>query len=337
MSPTPVSNTPRRKTRRISYLQAISEAQSEEMTRDPDVIIMGEDIEANVFGTSGGFVDRFGSNRVRNTPISEAGFTGAAIGAAMTGLRPIVDYTVASFLYIAMDQLVNQAAKLRYMSGGQTSIPAVFRAAMFYDGAFAAHHSDRPYPMFMNTPGLKVILPSGPYDVKGLLKSAIRDNDPVLCFEPVGLWNSREIVPPEEYLIPLGVAEVKREGTDVTVVALGATVPEALRAATSLAEDGVSVEVVDPRTLVPMDWPTIFESVRKTGRLIVVDAAARTCSAGSEISATVSEELFDSLSARPVRLTGPDIQIPFSPPLERGLYPRAADIHEAAMTLIKGS
>ena len=191
-------------TRRINYLGAIMEAQLEEMRRDPSVIIMGEDIRASVFGTTDGFLEEFGPARVRNTPISELGFCGAAIGAAMTGLRPIVDLTISSFLFVAMDQFVSQAAKNRYMFGGQASIPVVYRATMFYGNAMAAHHSDRPYPMFMGVPGLKIITPSSPYDVKGLLKSAIRDDDPVLCFEDQTVWAGRGEVPDGEYLIPLG-------------------------------------------------------------------------------------------------------------------------------------
>jgi pyruvate/2-oxoglutarate/acetoin dehydrogenase E1 component len=320
---------PRTATRRLTYLAAIREAQQAEMRRDRTVIVLGEDVEAAVFGTTAGFVEEFGRARVRNTPISELGFCGAAIGAAMTGLRPIVDLSIATFMYVATDAIISQAAKTRYMFGGQARIPVVFRAAMFYGGSDAAHHSDRPYPTFMTVPGLKIIAPTSPADAKGLLTSAIRDDDPVLCFEDKNLWATREPVPDGEHLVPLGRAAVKRRGDDVTVVAVAGAVPHALAAAEALAGDGVSVEVVDPRTLVPMDWPTIVDSVARTGRLVVADPAARTCSAASEIVATVTEELFGQLTAAPRRVTTPDVQIPFSPALEAGLYPTAQTIAAA--------
>ncbi|MCZ7567665.1 MAG: alpha-ketoacid dehydrogenase subunit beta [Ardenticatenaceae bacterium] len=315
--------------RELTYLQAIYEAQREEMQRDPHVIIMGEDIEANVFGTTGGFVEEFGRDRVRNTPLSENGFTGAAAGAAMVGLRPIVDYTIASFLYVAMDQLVSIVAKGTYMYGGQAKIPVVLRAAMFYGGSNAAQHSDRPYPMFMNMPGLKIIAPTTPYDVKGLLKTAIRDDDPVMCFEDGTLWATKGPVPEEEYLIPLGQADVKREGNDVTVVAIAGALPQALAAAEELAGEGISVEVVDPRSLVPLDQGTILKSVEKTGRLVVADPAHKTCSAASEIAAIVAEEGFWNMKAPIARVATPDVHIPFSPPLEQPLYPNKERIAAA--------
>lgn len=312
--------------REITYLEAISEAQREEMRRDPHVFIMGEDAQANVFGTMGGFLEEFGPERLLNTPLSEGGFVGAAIGAAMVGMRPIVDLTIASFMYVAMDQFVSMAAKATYMYGGQAQVPVVFRAGLFFGGSNAAQHSDRPYPMFMGVPGLKIILPSTPYDVKGLLKSAVREGDPVICFEDGMLWGSKGPVPEEEYLIPLGVADIKREGTDVTVVALASRVQEALVAAETVAKDGISVEVVDPRTLVPLDKGTILKSVSKTGRLVVVEEAHRTCGAAAEIAAIVAEEGFWDLKAPIKRLAVPDVQIPFSPPLEQILYPDARKI-----------
>jgi pyruvate dehydrogenase E1 component beta subunit len=307
--------------RELTYLQAVYEAQREEMKRDPRVFIMGEDIEASVFGTTAGFVEEFGRERVRNTPLSENGFVGAAAGAAMVGARPIVDFTIASFMYVAMDQLVSIVAKATYMYGGQTQVPVLFRAAMFYGGNNAAQHSDRPHPMFMNVPGLKIIVPTTPYDVKGLLKTAIRDNDPVICFEDGTLWFSKGAVPEEEYLIPLGQATVKRAGDTVTVVAIAGTVPSALAAAEALEAEDISVEVIDPRSLVPLDKETILNSVQKTGHLVVADPAHRTCSAASEIAAIVAEEGFWTLQAPIVRVTTPDMQIPFSPSLERPLYP----------------
>src|ERR671938_1228135 len=240
--------------REITYLQAVYEAQREEMQRDEHVFIVGEDIEASFFGTTAGFLEEFGAKRVRNTPLSENGFIGAAAGAAMVGARPIVDVTIASFLYVAMGQLVSIVSKATYMYGGQARVPLVIRAAMFYGGNNAAQHSDRPHPVFMNMPGFKIIATSTPADMKGLLKSAIRDDDPVLSFEDGTLWASKGLVPDDgDYLVPLGQAEVKREGTDVTVVAIAGTVPHAVAAADELAAGGVSVEVVDPRTLVPLD------------------------------------------------------------------------------------
>ena len=314
----------------MSYLGAIGAAQREAMDADERVIIMGEDVEANVYGTTGGgksrsaegdFTQRYGKNRIRNTPISEEAMVGAAAGAAMTGLRPIVDLSYSSFLYMAMDQFINQVAKNRYMFGGQASMPVVFRSAMFYGLNTGAHHSDRPYPMFMNVPGLKIVAPSNPTDAKGLLRSAVDSDDPVLIFEACILWGTKEEVDDNEFWIPLGVARIARPGTDVTVVAISGSVPEALLAAEDLALEGVSVEVIDPRTLVPLDRDAIVRSVVKTGRLVVAEPAHRTCGAAAEISAYVVEEAFDSLRAPIVRVTAPDMQIPFSPSLEKQMYP----------------
>jgi pyruvate dehydrogenase E1 component beta subunit len=316
--------------RELTYLQAIAEAGAEEMRRDPAVFVMGEDIRTGLFGATAGFLDEFGPERVRNTPISETGFVGAAIGAAMTGMRPIVDMSISVFLYVAMDQVVSQAAKDTYLFGGQATIPLVIRSALFYGGSNAAHHSDRPYPMFMNVPGLKIITPTTPHDAKGLLKAAIREDDPVMCFEDCTLWYSKGPVPEEEYIIPLGTADIKRQGDDVTVVAVAGSVPHALAAAKQLEGEGISAEVIDPRTLVPLDWETILSSVAKTGRLVVADPAHTTCSAASEISAIVAEHGFENLRAPILRVTTPDVQIPFSPALERHLYPNAQKISAAA-------
>lgn len=328
----------------MSYLGAIGAAQREAMEADERVVIIGEDVEANVYGTTGGagksradkgdFLQMFGPNRIRNTPISEEVIVGAAAGAAMTGLRPIVDLSYSSFLYMAMDQFVNQVAKNRYMFGGQASMPVVFRSAMFYGLNTGAHHSDRPYPMFMNVPGLKIVVPATPYDAKGLLRSAVDSDDPVLTFEACTLWGSKGEVPEEEYRVPFGVANIARPGTDVTVVAISSAVPEALAAAEALAQDGISVEVIDPRTLVPLDSATILESVHRTGRLVVADPAHRTCSAAAEISAIVVEEAFDALRAPIIRVTTPDTQIPFSPALEKQLYPSSSTIADAVRAVV---
>ncbi|NKQ51642.1 alpha-ketoacid dehydrogenase subunit beta [Amycolatopsis sp. K13G38] len=294
------------------------------MTRDERVILMGQDLRANVFGAAAGALESFGPARVRDLPLAEAGSIGVAAGAAMAGLRPIVDLTVASFVFGAMDQFVSQLAKARYMFGGQATLPVVVRAALYYHGGTAGHHADRPYPMFMNVPGLKIILPSTAPDLLGLLKSAIRDDNPVLCFEDANLWGRKgrgPIPEAEDHLVPLGSAAVRQRGTDVTIIGIGLGCVLATDAARELAEDGISAEVIDPRTLVPMDWPTILESVGRTGRCVVVDPANRTCSAASEIAARVAEDCFGSLRGPVVRVTTDDTHVPFSPALEKQIYP----------------
>ena len=322
----------------MTYIGAIGAAQQEAMKADSRVIIMGEDVEANVYGTTGAgkqraeqgdFVQQFGRNRIRNTPISEEAIVGAAIGAAMTGLRPVVDLSYSSFLYMAMDQFVNQAAKNRYMFGGQSSIPVVFRSAMFYGLNTGAHHSDRPYPMFMTVPGLKIMAPASASDAKGLLRTAIASDDPVLSFEAVLLWGQKEEVEDGEFFIPFGKARVRREGTDVTVVAISGAVPLALKAAELMAEKGISCEVIDPRTLVPLDIRSILKSVVKTGRLVIAEPAHRTCGAAAEISATVADQAFDSLLAPIKRCAAVNMQVPFSPALERQIYPTTESIAAA--------
>lgn len=321
-------------TTRRSYLDAIRIAQAEEMRRDPRVIVMGQDVEHNVYGTYTNYIEEFGPERVRDLPISELGFTGMAIGAAMTGLRPIVDFTVSTFMLVAMEQILSQAAKARYMYGGQTSVPVVLRGTLYYNASIAAHHADRPHSIFMAIPGLKIVAPSSPRDMRGLLKAAIRDPDPVLCFEAVPLWTTREEVPDEEYLIPIGEAAVKRAGDDVTVVAVGPMVPLALRAADELADAGVAVEVVDVRSLVPLDWETIERSVRRTGRLVVADVGQMTCGAASEIAAHVAETCHGELRAAPRRVASPDVHVPFSPVLEQALYPTVESIVGAVREVV---
>ena len=322
-----------RRPKELRFLQAIQEAQYEEMVRDERVILMGQDLRANVFGAAAGFLEAFGPERVRDLPLSEAASVGMAVGAAMAGLRPIVDLTVASLMFVAMDQFVSQAAKSRYMFGGQATVPVVYRQALYYHGGTAAHHADRPYPMFMNVPGLKIIAPSNGPDLKGLLKSAIRDDNPVLCFEDATLWGRRGRGPApeaEDHLVPLGVASIPRAGTDLTIVGIAGGVRLALDAAEQLAEEGISAEVVDPRTLVPMDWDTILSSVARTGHLVVVDPANRTCSAASEISAQVVEHCFDALRGPIVRVTTDDVHVPFSPVLEKQIYPNVEKVVAAA-------
>ena len=304
-----------------TYLEALCAAQFEEMERDQNVFIMGEDVESNMFGTTTGMIDAFGCDRVRDTPIAEAGMAGVAAGAAMVGMRPIVDFTIAPFLYPAFDQIVSIISKSRYLYGGQAKVPVVLRANMIYGNGSAAQHSDRPYSMFMNMPGLKIMVPSNAYEMKGLMKTAIRDDDPVMSFEDAALWSSKSDIPDEEYLIPFGKANIKREGKDCTIVAIGAMVGVAEAAAATLSEKGVDVEIVDPRTLSPLDTETILESVAKTGRLVIVDCSFGRCSAASEISAVVSDEGFWDLQGPIIRITTENTHIPFSPTAEKGLYP----------------
>ena len=316
-------------TRDITFTQALNEAMREEMRRDERVFIMGEDIQKGVYGASGGLADEFGFERVRNTPLSENAFCGAAVGAAAVGMRPIVE-SAFCFMWVAMDSLISQAAKMRYMFGGQVDLPIVYRASMYYGGSMAAHHTDRSHPIFMNIPGFKVVFASNAYDGKGLLKTAIREDDPVLFCEDRTILGARAFVPEEEYTIPFGVADIKREGTDVTIVAIGGMVPLALQAAETLTQEGVSAEVLDPRTLVPMDKQAILDSVAKTGRLVTVDMAHKTCSAASEIAAIVAMEGFWSLQAPIQRLGTANVHIPYSPALEPLCYPTAESIAQAA-------
>lgn len=304
-----------------TFLQAIRDAQYEEMVHDKNVFVMGEDVEANMFGTTTGMIEEFGAERVRDTPIAEAGMAGVAAGAAMVGMRPIVDFTIAPFLYPAMDQIVSIISKSRYLYGGQAKVPVVLRANMIYGNGNAAQHSDRPYSMFMHMPGLKIIVPSSAYEMKGLMKTAIRDDDPVLSFEDASLWSMKSEIPDEEYLIAFGKANIRRKGTHCTVVGIGAMANIASEAAEDLAGDNIEIEVIDPRTLAPLDTTSILESVAKTGRLVIVDCSFGRCSAASEISAIVSDEGFWDLRAPIVRVTTENTHIPFSPTAEKGLYP----------------
>ena len=311
----------------INFADALNQAIKEEMRRDESVYIMGESLRGGIYGVTGGLSKEF-DERVIDTPLSENGFMGAAVGSAAVGMRPIVQ-SLSSFLWVAMDQLVSQAAKMRYMFGGQVNLPIVYRCQMNYGNNIAAHHTDRPYPMFMNMPGLKIVIPTTPADAKGLLKTAIRDNDVVMFFEDNNLTGVRGEVPEEEYTIPFGVAEVKREGTDVTVVALAGMVRRSLAVAENLEEEGISVEVVDPRTIVPLDKETILKSVEKTGRLVVVDPAHKSCSVASEISSMVAQDGFWTLQAPIQRVASLDCHFPFSPALEELVFPNEEKITEA--------
>jgi pyruvate/2-oxoglutarate/acetoin dehydrogenase E1 component len=309
-----------------TYVQAIQEATVEEMERDPTVFTMGEDLRKSVYGATAGLVERFGEDRVIDTPLSENGFFGAALGASLCGMRPIVE-TVTSFLWVGMDQLISQGSKMRYMFGGQAELPVTFRIRMFYARGAAAHHSDRNYPIFMNTPGLKVICPSNAYDAKGLMKTAVRDNDVCMIFEDGIAISSRMEIPDNadlprgELLVPFGVANTLQTGSDVTIVGIAGGVQHALDAANVLAAEGISAEVIDPRTLVPLDKETILKSVAKTGRLVIVDPAHKSCSAASEIAAIVAQEGFWDLQAPIQVVASEQVNVPYSPALEPLIYP----------------
>ncbi|HJU27831.1 MAG TPA: alpha-ketoacid dehydrogenase subunit beta [Candidatus Binataceae bacterium] len=312
-----------------TFVQAINEALREEMERDPLTFVMGEDVVLSAFGATKGLVDKFGLTRVRNTPIAEAGFVGAAVGAAMAGTRPICEVEFASFFYCAFDQVCNQAAKLRYMSGGQARMPITFRCVYGAMGGAAAQHSETVYAQFLSVPGLKIVVPSGPSDVKGLLKSAIRDDNPVLVFEHGALGRLREEIPAGDHLVPLGKAAVKRAGDHATVVAIGAMVPKAMKVADKLAKEDISIEIVDPRALLPLDEETILTSVEKTNRAIVVDEGHLRGGAATDIAAMISEKGFDHLDGPVRRVTSLDVPIPFSPPLEKATIADEARIEKA--------
>ncbi|WP_116810879.1 alpha-ketoacid dehydrogenase subunit beta [Steroidobacter cummioxidans] len=314
----------------ITYNDASTEAVLEEMRRDPRVFVMGQDVQSGAYAAA---VGEFGLERIRNTPISETGFYGAGIGAALTGMRPVIEGGCSTFFYSAMDQIVNQAAKSRYMFGGQASVPLVIRAPAVYSVALAAHHSDRLWGLFSQAPGLKIIVPTTPRDAKGLMRAAIRDPNPVMCFDDFSLLGLMGEVPDGDYVIPLGVADIKRAGSDVTIVALAKAVHHALAAADVLEREGISVEVVDIRSVVPLDRRTILNSVAKTGRVMVVDPAPRTGGVAAEVAATVAEEALGYLKAPIVRLTAPDIPVPFSPHLEQLMYPTMESIAAAARKL----
>jgi len=322
--------------REISFQEALSEALREEMRRDPRVFVMGEEIGllGGAFRVTRGLRDEFGEERVRDTPISEAAIVGSALGAAVCGMRPVAEIMYIDFLTVAMDQVVNQVAKMRYMSGGAFSVPLVIRTTVGAGTSSAAQHSQNLQALFLQVPGILVAVPSTPRDAKGMLKSAIRSDDPVLFVEHQRLYRQKGPVPEEEYTTPLGIAEVKRAGRDVTVVATLAMVPLALEAAGQLAREGIECEVVDPRTLVPLDRRTILESVRRTGRLVTVSEGPRTGGEGAEIAAMVCEEAFASLKAGVRRVAALDTPIPFAPCLERAVLPGVDDIVRAVKEIV---
>lgn len=307
---------------KATFAKIIAMTLGEEMRRDPKVLLLGEDVQTGIQGTTSGLVAEFGPERVWNTPLSESGFTGVGIGLAAVGYRPVVDLMYGTFTYVAMDQLANQAAKLRYMTGGQVTLPVTY---LFVEGGGhmgSSQHSESPHGMMMNVPGLKIVTPGTGPDARGLLKASIRDNDPVLFYMDFQLLRTRwDVDPEDDSVIPLGKADVKRQGADVTLVAIGPVVPKALAAAEELAQEGIDVEVVDPRTLAPLDMETILQSVRKTGRLVVADDAPPAAGAASEICAQVAEQAFESLKVPVRRVTRPNVPVPFNAKMELYVLP----------------
>jgi len=316
--------------RKITYAEAALEALQEEFRRDDRTVHLATDIPEPL-------LEEFGEERIRCTPISESAFVGAAIGLAGSGFRPVVDIRMATFGFVAMDQMMNQAAKITYMFGGQAEFPILIRMTVGTGMSMAAQHSINPYPMYMNIPGLKIILPSTPYDIKGLLKTAIRDNNPVVSFEHMGLEGLIGEVPEKEYALPFGQASVRKEGFDVTVVALAKMVHLCLEVAEEMEKDGISAEIIDPRTLMPLDRESFKTSVMKTGRLVVVDEACRTCGTAGEIISSVVEDVkvFNSLKASPKRVCGLDVPIPFSRPMEKYVVPDKEKIASAIRAVIE--
>lgn len=322
--------------RQISYREAVIEAIREEMIRDETVFLMGEDLGAlgGIFGTTRGLLQEFGEERVQDTPISEAAIAGFGLGAAVAGMRPIVEIMRIDFITICMDEIVNQAAKMRYLSAGRPEVPMVIKTNAGGGMGLGAQHSQSFESWFVHVPGLKVVMPSTPYDCKGLFKAAVRDPNPVIFIEPVGSLGVSGTVPEEDYVVPLGKADIKREGTDVTVVAWGALVPKALNAAQTLADDGIQIEVIDPRSLSPLDIDAIIVSVKKTGRLLVAHEAIKTCGVGAEIAALVQEQAFDYLDAPIKRVATPFAIFPVNRNLESMLLPREQQIIEAVKSIL---
>jgi pyruvate dehydrogenase E1 component beta subunit len=319
--------------RQITYSEAIREAMVEEMHRDPSVFLFGEDVGTfgGVWGVSAGMLEEFGEERVRDTPISEVAIIGAGLGAAMMGMRPIAEIMFGDFLMCAGDQIVNQVAKARFMSGGKANVPLTIRVTTGAPGSAGAQHSQSPESWFMNVPGLKIAVPATPADAKGLLKSAIRGEDPVLFFEHKMLYAESGPVPDDpDLVVPFGQAAIVREGTEVTLIATGIMVKKALEAADQLARDGISAEVIDPRTLVPLDRETLIQSVAKTSRVVIAHEAHRRSGPGAEIAAMLAEEAIEYLDGPIVRVAAKNVPLPYSPILEEYVLPDADDIVEAA-------
>ena len=315
----------------IQFREAVCEAMSEEMRRDETVFLIGEEVaEYNgAYKASKGMLDEFGAKRVIDSPIAELGFAGISVGAAMNGNRPIVEFMTFNFSLVGIDQIINNAAKIRQMSGGQINCPIVFRGPTGSAGQLGATHSQAFENWFANTPGLKVVIPSTPYDAKGLLKAAIRDNDPVIFMESEQMYGDKGEVPEGEYIIPLGVADIKREGTDVTLVSFGKIIKEGFKAAEELEKEGISVEIIDLRTVRPLDFKTVFESVKKTNRLVILEEAWPFASISSEITFQVQENIFDYLDAPVRRITTADTPAPYSPVLLEEWLPNHKDVVKA--------
>jgi pyruvate dehydrogenase E1 component beta subunit len=322
--------------REITYAQAINEGLKACMKEDERVVLLGEDIGpyGGVFQVTAGLLDEFGPSRVMDTPISEAGFVGAAVGAALTGMRPVVEIMFIDFTTVCMDMIINQMAKMHYMFGGRGRVPMVLRTNIGAGRGAAAQHSQSFHALFMHIPGLYVAAPATPYDAKGLIIEAVKNDNPVIFVEHKKLYVEKGPVPEEAYSIPFGQADIKREGTDVTIVATHAMVLRSLAAAEEAAKEGISVEVVDPRTLTPLDTATILKSVEKTGRLIVADEGHKTCGVGAEIAALAAEEGIFDLKAPVIRVTSPDTPVPFSPPLEQKFIPDVKDLLPAVKRLM---
>jgi pyruvate dehydrogenase E1 component beta subunit len=317
------------------YIQAINEALLEEMTRDSKVIVFGEDVELAIFGDTRGLLDRFGRDRIRNTPICEATLAGMAVGAAATGYRVVLHMMFSNFIYTGFDAIANQMAKLRLMTGGQIELPITVIAGYGGGRSTAAQHSDTPHPVLMNLGGLNVLVPATPADAKGLLKEAIRGNNPTFFMEASGRGGDSGEVPDGDYTIPFGKAAIPREGKDITVVAIGSMLKPTLSAAGKLEATGISAEVIDPRTLVPLDSDTIVRSVTKTGRAMIVDEARDRCSAASHIAAIVADKAFSVLKAPVKRVTVPDVSMPYAPNAESRVLPSDDQIARVATDLVR--
>ncbi len=322
----------------LTYLEAIKEALREELKRDDSVYLIGEDIAqyGGCYGVTAGLYEEFGQDRVMNTPISEIAILGSSVGAAMMGFRPVAEIMYGDFLFVCADQIINQAPKMRYILGKDTKVPMVIRTAYGGGGRYSFNHSQSPEAAFLNSPGLTIMMPSTPYDAKGMMKSAIRSNNPVLFFEQKYLYKTlKGEVPEGDYVVPIGKGDVKREGKDVTVVATGWMVHKALEAAEVLAKEGIEAEIIDPRTLKPLDEELILSSVKKTGRLVTVHEASLTGGFGAEVSAVVSEKGFQYLKSPVKRVAAPDMIIPFAPNCEDAFYPSSEDIIRTIRELVK--
>ncbi len=322
--------------RELTFTAAAREALAEEMARDPSIFVVGEGIgpRGGNFNTTSGLYELYGPMRLRDTPIVERGFIGMCTGAAMTGSRPVVDFMFIDFILDAMGELINQVAKIQYMSSGRLKMSMVLRGSIGISGASATHHSGSYYPLFVNIPGFRVVLPSNAYDAKGLFKTALRGDDPVLFLEHKTLLNHKSLVPEDEYFIPFGQAAVVREGTQATVVALGSMIRKTSDACDRLAQEGISIEIIDPRTLAPLDIETILQSVHKTGRLLIVDETFAPCGVGAEIAAQVMARGFDDLDAPIQRLNGVHTPTPYSPPLEAAVVPNVDQIGQSIRDLL---